>query len=144
MKLMDIDSEHLGIPETDYAVTIRMPSVEFQRICRDLATIGDTVSINVTKDGVKFSTAGDIGDANIMCRQNASEEKDNMISIELAEPVNLTFALRYLNSFTKATPLSDQVMLRLSSNLPIVVQYVVEDVGYVAYFLAPKIEDDME
>ena len=35
-------------------------------------------------------------------------------------------------------------MLRLSSNLPIVVQYVVEDVGYVAYFLAPKIEDDME
>ena len=45
---MDIDSEHLGIPETDYEVTIRMPSVEFQRICRDLATIGDTVSINVT------------------------------------------------------------------------------------------------
>ena len=144
LKLMDIDSEHLGIPETDYEVTIRMPSVEFQRICRDLATIGDTVSISVTKDGVKFSTAGDIGDANIMCRQNATDEKEKMISIELNEPVNLTFALRYLNSFTKATPLSDQVMLRLSSQLPIVVQYVVEGIGYVAYFLAPKIEDDME
>jgi len=140
---MDIDSEHLGIPETDYSVTIRMPAVEFQRICRDLATIGDTVAIVVTKDGVKFSTAGDIGDANITLRQNSEDTKDKMISIELQEPVNLTFALRYLNSFTKATPLSDQVVIRLSANLPIVVQYAIDNgVGYVAYFLAPKIEDD--
>ena len=41
-KLMDIDSEHLGIPDTDYAVTITMPAGEYQRICRDLASIGDT------------------------------------------------------------------------------------------------------
>jgi proliferating cell nuclear antigen len=142
LKLMDIDSEHLGIPETDYEVTIKMPSAEFQRICRDLASIGDTVTIAVTKDGVKFTTAGDIGDANITLRQNADDEKEKNISIELSEPVTLTFALRYLNSFTKATPLSDQVMIRLSAQLPIVVQYVIESVGYVAYFLAPKIEDE--
>lgn len=34
LKLMDIDSEHLGIPDTDYKVVIQMPSDEFQRICR--------------------------------------------------------------------------------------------------------------
>ena len=42
IKLMDIDSEHLGIPETDYNATIKMPSAEFQRIVRDLTTLGDT------------------------------------------------------------------------------------------------------
>lgn len=42
VKLMDIDSEHLGIPDTDYAATIQMPSSEYQRICRDLSSIGDT------------------------------------------------------------------------------------------------------
>ena len=42
MKLMDIDSEHLGIPETDYHAIVRMPSQEFNRICRDLSSIGDT------------------------------------------------------------------------------------------------------
>ena len=36
IKLMDIDQEHLGIPDTEYAATIEMPSSEFQRICRDL------------------------------------------------------------------------------------------------------------
>lgn len=42
MKLMDIDSEHLGIPEAEYHVIVRMPSAEFARICKDLASIGDT------------------------------------------------------------------------------------------------------
>merc|ERR1712137_122497 len=34
MKLMDIDSEHLGIPDTDYQAVVKMSSAEFQRICR--------------------------------------------------------------------------------------------------------------
>ena len=42
LKLMDIDSEQLGIPDTDYTATITMPSSEYQRIVRDLSSIGDT------------------------------------------------------------------------------------------------------
>lgn len=42
IKLMDIDQEHLGIPETDYAATITMPSAEFQRICRDLMALSES------------------------------------------------------------------------------------------------------
>ena len=42
MKLMDIDSEHLGIPEAEYHAIVRMPSSEFARICKDLSSIGDT------------------------------------------------------------------------------------------------------
>ena len=34
MKLMNLDQEHLGIPETDYATVIKMPSAEFQRVVR--------------------------------------------------------------------------------------------------------------
>lgn len=33
------------------------------------------VVISVTKEGVKFSTGGDIGSANIVCRQNTSVDK---------------------------------------------------------------------
>lgn len=39
---MDIDSEHLGIPEAEYHAIVRMPSAEFARICKDLGSIGDT------------------------------------------------------------------------------------------------------
>ena len=37
-------------------------------LSRDLGGIGDTVAISVTKDGIKFSTNGDIGSANITVR----------------------------------------------------------------------------
>ena len=42
LKLMDIDSEHLGIPDTEYSAVVKMPAAEFQRIMRDLSSIGDT------------------------------------------------------------------------------------------------------
>ena len=42
LKLMDIDQEHLGIPETEYAATISMPSAEFRRICTDLMALSES------------------------------------------------------------------------------------------------------
>lgn len=42
LKLMDIDSEHLGIPEAEYDATVKLPASEFQRIVKDLSSIGDT------------------------------------------------------------------------------------------------------
>lgn len=146
MKLMDIDSEHLGIPETEYSAVVQMPSAEFLRICRDLSTIGDTVTINVTKEGIKFSCQGDVGSANIICRQSSSvdQEPEQQTTIAITEPVQLTFALRYLNSFAKATPLALQVTVSMSKELPVVVEYKIADMGYVRFYLAPKIEDDEE
>merc|ERR1712213_191887 len=55
MKLMNLDQEHLGIPETDYSAVIKMPSGEFQRVVRDLSQFGESVVISCTKEGVKFS-----------------------------------------------------------------------------------------
>ena len=46
---MNLDQEHLGIPETDYACVIKMPSAEFQRIIRDLSQFGESVVIACTK-----------------------------------------------------------------------------------------------
>jgi len=42
LKLMDIDSEHLGIPETAYKCNVKMPAAEFRRIITDLGVLGDT------------------------------------------------------------------------------------------------------
>ncbi len=44
LKLMDIDSEALAIPETEYSVTVRMPAADYARICKDLSSIGDQAS----------------------------------------------------------------------------------------------------
>lgn len=142
LKLMDIDSEPLGIPDTNYKCTVRMPSGEFQRIIRDLQVIGDTCIISCTKEGVRFSVHGDIGNGNVLVRSGGGGEKeDDQVTIELEEPVELTFVLRYLNFFTKATALGPTVVLSLSPDVPIVVEYPIEDSGDIKYYLAPKIDE---
>lgn len=143
LKLMDIDSEHLGIPDTEYKANIRLPASEFQRIVRDLQVMGDTCQIGVTKEGVKFSASGDLGSGNIMLRQGASVDgKEEQVEITMEEPVELTFALRYLNFFTKATPLASTVTLSMSPDIPIVVEYPIDTFGSIRYYLAPKIDED--
>ena len=73
MKLMDIDQEHLGIPDTVYDAEISLPATEFARIIRDLKELGESVKIEVSKDGVRFSADGDIGTASVTLKP--SEEK---------------------------------------------------------------------
>lgn len=49
MKLMDIETENLGIPDTEYKCNIRLPASEFQRIIRDLQVLGDACKILLSK-----------------------------------------------------------------------------------------------
>ncbi|KAJ3104954.1 hypothetical protein HDU97_008702 [Phlyctochytrium planicorne] len=142
LKLMTIDSEHLGIPDTDYEATVQMNAAEFQRICRDLSVLGDSVTIDVTKEGIKFSSSGDVGNGQVYLRNETSiDEKDEGTKIAITKPVSLMFALKYLNNFTKATPLSDIVTISMSEDVPVLIEYSVGEVGYIRYYLAPKISD---
>ncbi|KAK3208728.1 hypothetical protein GRF29_77g1780485 [Pseudopithomyces chartarum] len=144
IKLMDIDQEHLGIPETEYAAVITMPATEFQRICRDLSALSESVAIECSKDGVKFSCTGDIGSGSVHLRSTSDVEKpENNVSIEMNEPVSLTFSLKYLVNFCKASGLSTSVKLMLSSEVPLLVEYPLVDGGsHLRFYLAPKIGDD--
>lgn len=150
LKLMEVDSEHLGIPDTDYDCVVKMPSSEFQRICREITTMGDTVKISATKEGVKFFVQGDIGNGSIICKQNTSvDEESESINIKVKNDVALTFALRYLNTFAKATPLSSSVTLKMSPDVPLAVEYKIDtqdggNMGSVRFYLAPKVEDATE
>ena len=69
-------------------------------------------------------------------------DDDGSIMIRLEESVTQTFSLRYLNNFTKATGLSKDVTLRMGADVPLEVEYKIEEFGSLRYYLAPKIDDD--
>ena len=60
------------------------------------------------------------------------------------ETVCLSFALRYLNLFNKAASLSNQVVLYLSPETPLCVDYKIENLGSLKFYLAPKISDEAD
>lgn len=145
MKLMTIDSEHLGIPDTEYDAVVKMPSNEFSRICRDLSQFGDTVTIACTKSGIAFSCKGDIGDGAIELKHQASVDDSTGVSIEMNDAVTQAYAMRFLIMFSKGASLSDQVTLSICKGVPLVVSYnIAGDGGHIRYYLAPKIDEEDE
>ncbi|KAH8305516.1 hypothetical protein KR018_002330 [Drosophila ironensis] len=137
LRLLNLEEDHLGIPETDYSCTVQMPSAEFARICRDMSMFSESVTLACSKQGIKFSADGDLGTANIKLTEGAKGD----VSIDVSDPLTQTFAGRYLNTFTKATPLADRVKLCLSAEVPLLVEYAIEDYGYIRYYLAPKVDE---
>ncbi|THH15461.1 hypothetical protein EW146_g5026 [Bondarzewia mesenterica] len=69
VKLMDIESDTLGIPDTDYEARVTMPSSEFTRIVRDLSQLGESVRIEVSKEGVRFVSDGEAANGSILLKQ---------------------------------------------------------------------------
>lgn len=68
MKLMDIDADQLGIPETEYDARVSMPVAEFARIVRDLSQLGESVRIEVSKEGARFTSEGEAANGNILLK----------------------------------------------------------------------------
>ena len=100
------------------------------------------VQIETSKEAVKFSVNGEIGSGCSTLKHNDSDKKEESTILEVDEPVNLSFALRYLNLFNKAATLSPSVTLSLSPETPLVVEYKIQNLGALRFYLAPKINDE--
>merc|ERR1711870_168371 len=143
LKLMQIESEHMEIPEQQYKVIARLPSSEFQKICKDLKEFGETMQIKANKEGITFSVQGDVGTGNVLLKPREAEKPEEKVTLTVHEPVTATFALRYLVNFAKAAPLCGTVELGLGPDAPLLVKYNLEtgDNGYMQFYLAPKIDE---
>lgn len=54
----------------------------------------------------------------------------------------MTFSLKYLVNFCKASGLSTSVKLCLSNEVPLLVEYSLQSGSHLRFYLAPKVRDD--
>jgi proliferating cell nuclear antigen len=73
--MLEIEVDSLGIPDTEYESIVKLPSNEFQRICQNLSTWGESVLITTNKKGIKFSVEGEIGSGNVHLKQDSSSDE---------------------------------------------------------------------
>lgn len=130
MYLIDLDADHLDIPEQEYDCNLKLSSSEFKRIISDLNAFGESIFLNATQDGFSFSVKDH---ANITLK---NPEEYICRSDTIAE-----FSLRFLSLFSKAQVLSKSVVLKFSTNTPLMVEFSFEE-GWTRFYLSPKIIDD--
>ena len=139
LKMMNVESESMAVPEPDPDAVVRMPAAQFQSICKDLTTIGDTVTLCVKADGLSLTTKGDIGSATVkVLPKPAGDAPSAAVSIEAREEVTLTFGLRYLNTFSRAALLGPHVRLGMSKNAPLMIEHAIPDMGHLRFYLSPR------
>ena len=142
MNLIQLDNEHLAIPETEYSSVVSINSSEFTKICKELYSLNETMTIHTTQEFVQFSVESEVGSGSIKIGANDNGPKDEQTTLEVTDSVTQQFAIRYLNMFNKAAPLSTFTRLCLHEEQPLVVEYKIEQLGVLKYYLAPKINDE--
>ena len=138
LKMLDISEEKLDIPDIQYDSVISMPSVDFQKYCRDLSVISNYVIITSGNSKLILESNGDFASQRIII----GEAQNGLIFSKKNQNVCEKFDLKYLNSFTKSTNLCSTVEVFLKKDYPLVIEYNVANLGKLQFCLAPKIQED--
>jgi proliferating cell nuclear antigen len=138
LKMLDISEEKLEIPDIQYDSVISMPSVDFQKYCRDLSVISNCVCITSAEAKFILESNGDFASQKIII----GEAQNGLIFSKKNQKVSGTFDLKYLNSFTKSTNLCSTVEIFLKTDYPLIIEYNVANLGKLQFCLAPKVTDD--
>jgi proliferating cell nuclear antigen len=85
---------------------------------------------------------GKAGSGKYCLKNNNAERIEDQVTISNKEDVTCSYGLQYLNSFAKASSLSNIVTLHISAKYPLMIDYEIEDLGYLKFYLAPKMDDE--
>jgi proliferating cell nuclear antigen len=135
LNLLDLDNQKISIDPAEFNTVITLPSVDFQKIIRDMNNIAESVEIKNIGTQLILSCKGDF------CSQEtilADNENGSTIVSKKNEIVQGVFNLKYLSLFTKCTNLCTAVELYLKNDYPIIVQYQVSSLGQCKLVLAPE------
>jgi len=143
MPLMNIDSDHLNIPEKEYQTDISIMSDEFSDLISQLSIFGEELRINCKKT-VDLTSKGDMG------QMTASIEEENIVEYAIEEEaiVNVCVSLNLIEKMCGFSKISEVAYLHCSNGSPVKLHYSldgedsIDSINYVRFFIAPRIEDD--
>ena len=139
LRLIEPDTEELDVPDVKFSSILNLPSVDFQKIIRDLSCISDKIEIKsvATSEGAEliFKCTGGFAHAEI----RRAEADGSMVFIqkqEVSKIIQGEFSLKNLGYFIKCTNLCNQIEMYLENNMPLVIKYNVASLGEIKLCLA--------
>ena len=135
LRLIEPEQEELEYPDVKFSSIINLPSVDFQKIIRDLSVISDKLEIKSVGNELIFKCVGQFASAEIY----RAESDGNMEFIQKQDSnkvIQGEFSLKNLSYFIKCTNLCSQIEIYLENDLPLVVKYNVASLGIIKLCLS--------
>jgi len=132
LKLLDVDEDQIELPNIEMNTITILPSIDFQRICRDMSHISNELIVTRSEKNIFFKCEGDF--ANQQTQIEVSEKTDT--------PITGIYSLKYLNLFTKATGMCSNIqIMQEPENKFMILKYNVANLGNLSFYLASKVID---
>ena len=154
MPLMELDTEHMGIPDTEYDLEFTLSSKKIKSIIDELSNFGDTINITYENDIVQFSSQTESEGS---MKIKADVEDFELCSVVEGAIVDSGYATRFIQFMTHFHKINKSCTIFIQSDIPTQLKYSLEDKtdeeneernieqeNYVRFFLAPKIKDTEE
>lgn len=130
LKLLDINENEIELPQLSMSSTTTMPSIDFQRICRDMFNIGN--DIELSRNGTSMT---------LRCAGLFANQETHIECMETVSEIKGLYSLRYLNIFTKATSMCSTVQIMQEERF-LILKYNVANLGELKFYLATKISEE--
>jgi proliferating cell nuclear antigen len=141
LKLFDTDVEEINIPALNFTSIIHMPSIDLQKICRDMNALGEKLDVEITSSAsdLIFRCIGDFAEQETIISENSTNSTMKVHKAQGAanEIVQGIFQLKHLVLFTKCTSLCPSIELYLKNDFPLILRYTVANLGEIKLVLAP-------
>ena len=132
LKLLDINENSIEVPDVMMSTITTLPSVDFQRLCRDMSNIG--TDIRIKREGKTL---------HLVCNGDFANQETSIECPEESPLITGLYSLKYLNIFTKATSMCASVqIIQETGNRFLILKYNVANLGELKFYLATKVDED--
>ena len=137
LNLLDRDDSDINMMDTEFATRITMPSLDFQKICRDMTLLSaKTVDIKNVGNTLTFSCKGPFASQTVTLGGDTGTEM-SISKKENNEIVSGTFSLPHLVLFTKCSNLSNNLEIHMKNDWFLMIRYVIANLGDIKLCLIP-------
>jgi proliferating cell nuclear antigen len=136
LRLIEPDNEEYEMPEITFSSIINLPSSDFQKIIRDMTSLGDRIEIKCVGDELIFGLTGPFATVQIR-RSECDGNLDYLQKQDSTKVIQGEFSLKNLGYVIKCTNLCNSIELMLENDIPMVIKYNVASLGEIKLCLVP-------
>lgn len=137
MRLIESSATDAPLPKISFDAKLEMSSSALEKTLGDVQAVSEYVTMSLNAGGVSFSGKGDAGEGSVELPQ----DDDGIVELSADADSEGTYSLEYLMPVVRAAGrTSGRIVCEFSSAKPLRVAFNISNMGYIHFYLAPRIE----
>jgi proliferating cell nuclear antigen len=140
LPLMDLDQDVMEIPDSEYEADISLKSTMLHELTNEIANFSSDIVLFANEEKVELKTGKSADSSECKYAINIDIEKLEEFSIDEDCNIDMAYNAKFINMLSSFYKLSDDVLLNISSQLPLCFVYNLGDESELKLYIAPKVD----